>query len=78
MSEQMGWRGWLRTFREEAPYIGTVLPQLPRLAHRALRADRLDKLEAGMAVLLSRQQGRNRWLAVIALLLALLVASQAG
>jgi hypothetical protein len=31
-----------------------------------------------MAVLLSRQQGRNRWLAVIALLLALLVASQAG
>ena len=46
MSEQIGWRGWLRTFKEEAPYWGAVLPQLPRLAHQALRNDRLEKLES--------------------------------
>ena len=69
MSEQIGWRGWLRTFREEAPYWGAVIPQLPRLAHRALRADRLEQLEAGLAVMLAQQQARNRWLAVIAVLM---------
>jgi ubiquinone biosynthesis protein len=72
MSEQIGWRGWLRTFREEAPYWGTVLPQLPRLAHRALRADRLEKIEDGLADLLRLQQVRNRRLLAIAALLAVL------
>jgi ubiquinone biosynthesis protein len=73
MSEQIGWRGWLRTFKEEVPYWGAALPQLPRLAHQALRNDRLDKLESGLALMLAQQQGRNRWLAVIAVLLAALV-----
>jgi ubiquinone biosynthesis protein len=73
MNEQMGWRGWLRSFKEEAPYIGTMLPQLPRLVHQALRNDRLDKLEIGLAGMLAQQQSRNRWLAAIALLLAVLV-----
>ncbi len=72
MSEQIGWRGWLRTFREEAPYWGAVLPQLPRLAHRALRADRLEKIEDGLADLLRLQQVRNRRLLAIAALLAVL------
>jgi ubiquinone biosynthesis protein len=69
MNEQLGWRGWLRTFKEEIPYWGTVLPQLPRLAHQALRADRLEKLEDGLALMLRQQQSRNRWLAAIAVLL---------
>jgi ubiquinone biosynthesis protein len=76
MSEQIGWRGWLRTFKEEVPYWGAVLPQLPRLAHQALRNDRLEKLEAALAVMLAQQQSRNRWLAIIALLLAALAFSQ--
>jgi ubiquinone biosynthesis protein len=75
MSEQIGWRGWLRTFKEEIPYWGTVLPQLPRLAHQALRDDRLDKLEDGLTLMLAQQRSRNRWLAVIAALLAALVAA---
>jgi ubiquinone biosynthesis protein len=75
MSEQLGWRGWLRTFKAETPYWGTLLPQLPRLAHQALRADRLEKLEASLAVMLAQQQGRNRWLGVIAALLAALVVA---
>ena len=73
MNEQIGWRGWLRTFKEEVPYWGALVPQLPRLAHQALRADRLEKLEAGLEMMLRQQQGRNRWLGVIAGLLALLL-----
>ncbi|MBK6744421.1 MAG: ubiquinone biosynthesis regulatory protein kinase UbiB [Hydrogenophilales bacterium] len=75
MNEQIGWRGWLRTFKEEIPYWGTVLPQLPRLAHQAMRDDRLNKLEDGLTLMLRQQQTRNRWLAAIAALLAVLVAA---
>jgi len=46
---------------------------LPRLAHQALRADRLEKLEAGLELMLNQQQTRNRWLAVISGLLAVLL-----
>src|SRR5579859_480325 len=41
MSEQVGWRGFLRNIGKEAPYWATTLPQLPRLVHRALADDRL-------------------------------------
>ncbi len=70
MSEQVGWRGWARTFRDEIPYWGTLLPQLPRLAHQALRGERLRVLEDGLEQLLAQQRARNRWLAAIVLLLA--------
>ena len=36
MSEQIGWRALVRQIRTEAPYWGTLLPQIPRLAHRFL------------------------------------------
>ncbi|MCP5278349.1 MAG: ubiquinone biosynthesis regulatory protein kinase UbiB [Thiobacillus sp.] len=75
MNEQIGWRGWLRTFKEEVPYWGALVPQLPRLAHQALRTDRLEKLEDGLEIMLRQQQARNRWLAAIAVLLAVLVAA---
>jgi ubiquinone biosynthesis protein len=75
MNEQLGWRGWLRTLKDEAPYWGMLIPQLPRLANQALRAERLDKLENGLAKLLTQQRSRNRWLAAIATLLAVLVAA---
>jgi ubiquinone biosynthesis protein len=70
MSEQLGWRGWVRTLREEAPAWGTLLPQLPRLAHRLLREERFEQLESAVQVLLVQQRNRNRWLALIAVLLA--------
>ncbi len=72
MSEQVGWRGWMRTFKEEIPFWGALVPQLPRLAHQAMKENRLEKLEAGLALLLAEQRQRNRWLAVIAILLALM------
>ncbi|NTV96398.1 MAG: ubiquinone biosynthesis regulatory protein kinase UbiB, partial [Thiobacillus sp.] len=74
MSEQLGWRGWTRTLKEEAPYWGMLIPQLPRLAHQALKTDRLERLESGLELMLRQQQTRNRWLAAIAVLLAVMIA----
>jgi ubiquinone biosynthesis protein len=37
MHEQIGWRGMLERFREEAPRLSQLLPELPRLAHQALQ-----------------------------------------
>jgi len=72
MSEQIGWRGWLRTVKEDAPYWGSLIPQLPRLAHQALNENRLAKLESGLDRLLIEQRRRNRWLATIAALLGIM------
>ncbi len=73
MSEQIGWRGWLRTVKEEAPYWASLIPQLPRLAHHALNENRLATLESGLDRLLIEHRRRNLWLAVIAALLAILI-----
>jgi len=73
MSEQLGWRGWARTLREEAPHWGMLLPQLPRLLHKVLRDERLNKVEAGLTEMLALQRGRNRWLMAITLLLTLML-----
>ena len=48
MREQIGWRGLVRTLRDEAPYWAATLPQLPRLVHRALAEDRLGGLQAAL------------------------------
>jgi len=49
MSEQIGWRGFARALRQEAPTWAATLPQLPRLAHRLLAEDRLGALERALA-----------------------------
>ncbi|WP_019142019.1 ubiquinone biosynthesis regulatory protein kinase UbiB [Noviherbaspirillum massiliense] len=36
MEEQVGWRGLVAKFREEAPHYNHIIPQLPRLVHQAL------------------------------------------
>ncbi|KRB92288.1 ubiquinone biosynthesis regulatory protein kinase UbiB [Noviherbaspirillum sp. Root189] len=38
MQEQIGWRGMLARFKEEAPHYNKMIPQLPRLVHQALTA----------------------------------------
>ena len=74
MSEQVGWRAFVDRVRQEAPYWSTMLPQLPRLLHEALA--RAAEERKGMArdelLLLGRR--RNRILAIIASLLALIAA----
>jgi ubiquinone biosynthesis protein len=53
-----------------------MLPQLPRLAHQALSQNRLAGLETGLAAMLQQQRARNRWLGILAVLLAGLLAVQ--
>ena len=75
MSEQMGWRALVKNLQAEAPKWATLLPQLPRLAHHALNDNRLGQLEAGLTLMLRQQHARNRWLGVIAALLAVTAAA---
>ena len=69
MSEQIGWRGLLKALKYEAPYWGTMLPQLPRLVHRALAEERLEAMHASLETLARENARRNDLLS--ALLLAL-------
>jgi ubiquinone biosynthesis protein len=75
MNEQMGWRALVNNLKTEAPKWAALLPQLPRLAHQALNENRLAQLETGFTLMLRQQHTRNRWLGVIASLLAALTAT---
>jgi len=70
MSERLGWRGALRHLRREAPYWSAMLPQLPRLMHQVLTQQASGQSAARAAALLRERRRQNRWLAVIAALLA--------
>jgi len=79
MSEQVGWRGFLRTLRHEAPYWASTLPQLPRLVHRALADDRLGELRASVERLAAESARRNDLLtALLVAVLAALILSAFG
>jgi ubiquinone biosynthesis protein len=75
MNEQMGWRALVKNLQTEAPKWAALLPQLPRLAHQALNENRLAQLETGLTLMLRQQHARNRWLGIIAGLLAVLAAA---
>ncbi|MHB0973746.1 MAG: ubiquinone biosynthesis regulatory protein kinase UbiB [Thiobacillus sp.] len=74
MNEQVGWRALVKNLQTEAPKWAALLPQLPRLAHHALNENRLAQLEAGLTLLLRQQHTRNRWLGLMAGLLAAIAA----
>jgi ubiquinone biosynthesis protein len=65
MSEQVGWRGLLRSLREEAPYWAATLPQLPRLLHRALAREPLGSLNVALERLAEENARRNDLLAAL-------------
>ncbi len=72
MSEQLGWRGFVRRMKEEAPEWARVLPQLPRLTHAFLSRPAKDtELQAQIASLQLRQRRVER----VALAALLLVAA---
>jgi len=71
MSEQVGWRGFLKTLRAEAPNYATLLPQLPRLLHHRLHENPVAGIEDSMQQLLAQQKRRNLLLSVIVALLVL-------
>jgi ubiquinone biosynthesis protein len=70
MSEQVGWRAFVRHLREEAPYWGTLLPQVPRLVHRALAEDTLSSLKQEVGELRSEQNFQGKLLIAAIILLA--------
>jgi ubiquinone biosynthesis protein len=59
MSEQIGWRGFIKTLRSEAPNWATLLPQLPRLLHQHLQAPRDNTGDTLLRELLVQQKRRN-------------------
>jgi ubiquinone biosynthesis protein len=74
MSEQLGWRAFARGVRNESPNWARMLPQLPRLMHEAFSRRPGDgELARLTQELAAAQRRQNRWLALIALLLAALV-----
>jgi ubiquinone biosynthesis protein len=79
MREQIGWRGFVRTLRQEAPYWAATLPQLPRLVHRALAEDRLGALHDAVQRLAGENARRNDilfgFLLIAGLALVVLVAA---
>jgi ubiquinone biosynthesis protein len=65
MGEQLGWRGLLRTLRQEAPFWAATLPQIPRLLHRLLAEDRVGGLQQALRLLAEQSARRNRLLAAL-------------
>ena len=72
MTDQIGWRALERRFREEAPFLATALPLLPRLIYQRLSAPPAAS-DAAVLELAATQRVRNRWLAVVATLLACVI-----
>ena len=66
MSEQVGWRGFLKTLKAEAPQYATLLPQLPRLVHQRLAENGNARIESLLGELVEQQKRRNGWLSLIA------------
>ena len=75
MSEQFGWRGFVRRIEEEAPTWAIVLPQIPRLFHQALARSSSTAPTATELAILRERRRANHLLAVISLLLAALVTA---
>ena len=73
MSEQVGWRGFIRSLKTEAPHYATLIPQIPRLLHQQLASHNIEHIETAFKMMLTQQSQRNQLLAVIVVLLAGLV-----
>lgn len=58
MNEQVGWRGLLERFRNEAPRYVQLLPELPRLLHHALK--QRAEPDGRLLELLLEEQRRTR------------------
>lgn len=71
MSEQLGWRAFLRNLGNEAPRWSALLPELPRLVHRAL-TERDDALRLETAALLLASRERNRLLRQVCIVLSVI------
>ncbi|HEY2862334.1 MAG TPA: ubiquinone biosynthesis regulatory protein kinase UbiB [Casimicrobiaceae bacterium] len=73
MHDQIGWRAIERRLRDEAPFLASTLPLLPRLLYQRLRDP--PAASDAMREFAAAQRSRNRWLALIALLIAIAAAA---
>ena len=73
MHDQIGFPALQRRLLAEAPYIVAALPELPRLLHQKLSAPP-PASDTEIRELAAAQRVRNRWLVLIALLLAVTIA----
>jgi ubiquinone biosynthesis protein len=74
MSEQIGWRGFVKSLRAEAPNFAILLPQLPRLLHLYLENNIGNPSEEVLKKLIV-QQNRNQVLLIFILLLLMVIVS---
>ena len=73
MKEQIGWRGFLKTLRAEAPHYATLLPQLPRLLHQCLHENPIAQIENALREWAVQKKRENQLLVLIAVLLVTLL-----
>ena len=69
MSEQVGWRGFVKALKKEMPYYINMLPEMPRLLHQRLTDKPNAQLEILLQTLIIQQKNRNQLLGFILLLL---------
>jgi len=75
MSEQVGWRGFVRRISDELPFWSGFLPQLPRLVNRYLQREQDSAMLEELRALRNQRLCQTALLGVCALaLLAILVA----
>jgi ubiquinone biosynthesis protein len=72
MENQVGLTSVKRRLLAEAPYLAAALPELPRLLHQRLLAPAAAS-DTAMLELAASQRARNRWMAVLSVLLAVLI-----
>ncbi len=72
MENQVGAPSLRRRAMAEAPYLASALPELPRLIHQWLLGSSAQT-DSSVRELSAAQRARNRWLALIAALLAVLI-----
>jgi ubiquinone biosynthesis protein len=70
MSEQVGWRGFLKALKAEAPNYAILLPQLPRLLHQALNQKSESRVTDLLRELATQKKQSNRVLVLFVLTLA--------
>ena len=75
MSDQIGWRGLVRTLKQEAPYLARTLPQLPRLTYQAISPESREQVHFQLERMIATQRRQGRWLALIAAILGVMTVA---
>ena len=65
MAEQVGWQGFLKRLRNEAPYWARVLPELPRQLHRVVTENQTAGQHRGLEELRAELARQRRWLILL-------------